>query len=184
MHLNDTHLLLLSTAAQRGDTLLVRPDKPGTKATDRMATRFEAAGLVEAVVVTANQPHWRSDPDGGRIGLRLLKAGFDAIGIEQDDVSSQAVEVVAKPVDISAADASPPRTTKRAMLIGMLQRDEGASVEAIMNATGWLPHTTRAALTGLRKAGHDLVKRKDEANRTIYRIAAPQAGAPANTVGG
>jgi hypothetical protein len=33
------------------------------------------------------------------------------------------------------------------------QRKSGASLAAMAEATGWLPHTTRAALTGLRQKG-------------------------------
>ena len=41
----------------------------------------------------------------------------------------------------------------------------------MVEATGWLPHTTRAALTGLRKKGHAIAKGSRE-NATCYRIAA------------
>lgn len=35
----------------------------------------------------------------------------------------------------------------------------GASLDELAGATGWLPHTTRAALTGLRKKGHAHTRR-------------------------
>ena len=46
----------------------------------------------------------------------------------------------------------------------LLRREGGATVEELADAMGWLPHTTRAALTGLRKRGFgiDRRKRKDE----------------------
>ena len=47
----------------------------------------------------------------------------------------------------------------------------GASVPELIAATGWLPHTTRAALTGLRKAGH-VVERSRRDGATCYRIVA------------
>ena len=41
----------------------------------------------------------------------------------------------------------------------------------MIDATGWLPHTTRAALTGLRKRGFALaIDRTDKERRSIYRI--------------
>src|SRR6516225_8805205 len=52
-----------------------------------------------------------------------------------------------------SATSGPPASTKRAKLIGMLERAEGASVAEIGQRLGWLPHTVRAAITGLRKAG-------------------------------
>jgi len=42
-------------------------------------------------------------------------------------------------------------------------------VHELVTATGWLPHTTRAALTGLRKKGHVVEKTKRD-DATCYRI--------------
>ncbi|HKX80142.1 MAG TPA: DUF3489 domain-containing protein [Novosphingobium sp.] len=39
----------------------------------------------------------------------------------------------------------------------------------MVDATGWLPHTTRAALTGLRKKGHVIEKSKRD-DVTCYRV--------------
>jgi len=55
----------------------------------------------------------------------------------------------------------------------MLQRDGGASVAELAAAMGWLPHTTRAALTRLRQSGHELVKDKRETGETFYRMSDP-----------
>ena len=41
----------------------------------------------------------------------------------------------------------------------------------LIAATGWLPHTTRAALTGLRKRGYAVgIDRADKARGSVYRI--------------
>jgi len=63
--------------------------------------------------------------------------------------------------------------TKQALIIGLLQREAGATLDDLVTATRWLPHTTRAALTRLRQAGHVLDKAKGETGATVYRIAAP-----------
>ncbi len=52
----------------------------------------------------------------------------------------------------------------------------GASLAALMEATGWQVHTLRAALSGLRKAGVTLTRRREGADM-IYAIA-PIADAP------
>lgn len=44
--------------------------------------------------------------------------------------------------------------TKTDKVIALLKRKQGATLDDLVNATGWLPHTTRAAMTGLRKKGH------------------------------
>jgi len=65
----------------------------------------------------------------------------------------------------------PPASTKRAKLIAMLERPEGASVAEIGQRLGWLPHTVRAAITGLRRAGRAVTRSKDADDRSVYRLA-------------
>ena len=43
--------------------------------------------------------------------------------------------------------------SKISMVADLLRRKGGATLAELVAATGWLPHTTRAALTGLRKKG-------------------------------
>jgi hypothetical protein len=59
-----------------------------------------------------------------------------------------------------APHTAPKAPTKAETVIQLLQRPLGASLEELVGMTGWLPHTTRAALTGLRKKGHAIAKDK------------------------
>lgn len=59
--------------------------------------------------------------------------------------------------------------SKRAAIIGMLSAKQGATLDALMSATGWLPHTTRAVLTGLRKKGF-VLERVCSDGVSTYRI--------------
>jgi uncharacterized protein DUF3489 len=43
--------------------------------------------------------------------------------------------------------------SKQALVVEMMSKQQGTTLDALVKATGWLPHTTRAALTGLRKRG-------------------------------
>lgn len=62
--------------------------------------------------------------------------------------------------------------SRRDELIRMLSARSGADLAAISAKFGWLPHTTRAALSGLRKAGHAVITEKRADGRpTRYRIA-------------
>ncbi len=77
---------------------------------------------------------------------------------------------------------SQPRAgSKQGQLITMLSRDEGASIVEIATALGWLPHTTRAALTGLRHKGYELGREINDERGSIYRITAMPITAPAAT---
>ena len=51
-----------------------------------------------------------------------------------------------------AADA---RQTKADTILGLLQRPTGASIGELTKATGWQPHSVRAALTGEGEAWFD-----------------------------
>jgi hypothetical protein len=88
----------------------------------------------------------------------------------------------ATPLDIGAS-SSPPialarASTKSSLLLELLSRTEGATIGQIVEATGWLPHTARAALTGLKKKGHMLTSEKLEGGARAYRIASSALPAP------
>jgi hypothetical protein len=63
--------------------------------------------------------------------------------------------------------------SKQAGVIEMLRRRQGASVLAIMKATGWQPHSVRGFLAGVvrKKLGLSLVSEKSGDER-LYRIVA------------
>ena len=69
----------------------------------------------------------------------------------------------------AALPTVPKRTSKIAKVIALLEREQGATLADMVEATGWQPHTTRAALTGLRKKGRTLSKDKRD-GVTCYRI--------------
>ena len=56
-------------------------------------------------------------------------------------------------------------------MIERLQRADGATIVDLTQATGWLPHTTRAALTGLRKRGYAVIRERVGAGGSVYRIS-------------
>lgn len=67
-------------------------------------------------------------------------------------------------------EAAIKRATKTDLLLDLLRREQGATLVQLVEATGWLAHTTRAALTGLRKKGHVVISDKVDGLR-VYRIA-------------
>jgi hypothetical protein len=61
--------------------------------------------------------------------------------------------------------------TKTGAVLRLLNRPTGASVTDLQKSTGWQPHSVRAALTGLRKKGHDIRRDKDANGVTVYRAS-------------
>ncbi len=74
---------------------------------------------------------------------------------------------------------TPPRETKTAILRKLLGRKNGADIGSLQSATGWQPHSVRAGLSGLRKAGYT-IDRTDAAKPSgtaTYRITGDLKGA-------
>ena len=61
------------------------------------------------------------------------------------------------------------RPTKQAVILDLLRRAKGASIDDLTSTIGWQAHSVRAALTGLRKRGHD-IERNFESGTSRYRI--------------
>jgi len=64
----------------------------------------------------------------------------------------------------------PVKPTKTDAVIRLLRRSSGATIAQLQKITGWKPHSIRAALTGLRKKGHDVQRDKNSKGVTVYRI--------------
>ena len=62
------------------------------------------------------------------------------------------------------------RPTKTETVLKLLRRENGASMAQLQKATGWQPHSVRAALSGLRKQGIEIVRSKDQAGTTRYAV--------------
>jgi hypothetical protein len=156
-----------------------------------------AAGFVREVRVRKDAPIWRREEETERaFALKLTAAGLKAIAAEDegsegaprsepsaDKVETtptsgahQAVEGEQSP-ELDAPAASPLARrggTKIDDVVKMLSRPEGATIDAIVTATGWLPHTTRAALTGLRKRGYAIERSLGGNGRpSVYRLTRP-----------
>lgn len=78
-------------------------------------------------------------------------------------MTEQSVETANSPVRRTAP-------TKAANVQKLLSRPKGATLSEIMEATGWLSHSARAFMTGLRKKGDNLVRECRTSGETSWRI--------------
>jgi Protein of unknown function (DUF3489) len=138
--------------------------------------KLTAAGLkAVASGEDISQPEERVGASTGEDGSNIEGAANSALaGIEAAAGIAATAPNSAAPNAKSAAVASAPRQgTKIARVIELLQRDHGATLESLILATGWLPHTARAALTGLRHRGYDVrLDRGEKGSASVYRIDA------------
>jgi len=192
--LTDTQLVILSAAAQRKDRCLVAPPTLKGGAAQRVANKLISSGLVKEVKAKTDDPVWRRDQGSGApYALKLTAAGAKAIvadeGAEPENanneggalenhsqlaVPSETAAQVAPSAAMEPVAAGPSARrsgSKLARVIELLQRDHGATIDELIDATDWLAHTTRAALTGLRKRGYAVVIDRSERG-SFYRIVA------------
>jgi hypothetical protein len=166
--LTDIQAILLTLGAQREDgSLLPPPDtlqnknSPVNKAIGQLIKR-ELASELE---VTNPAKVWREDGDL-RFGAIITEAGKQAIGVAEQPEPHAAGDSQAPEHDANGeapaveSQTAPRPASKQGKVLQMLERKEGASLDELVEATGWLPHTTRAALTGIRKRGVTLDKSK------------------------
>jgi hypothetical protein len=176
MTLTDTQLILLSAASQRDDLLFARPSTMNARAADAAIAAIVRRGLAEEVVTVGDQPNWHLDKGRGPIGYRISVRGLAALGLPTDDHS---VAVEPRPDDEhppverhpGKRHAGSRSGTKPALVLALVGRPDGASIDDLTRATGWLPHSVRAAISGLRKGGTRINRAVDDRG-TVYRLDA------------
>ena len=72
----------------------------------------------------------------------------------------------------------PTAKSKQDQLVALLSKPNGARVSVISERLGWQAHTVRAAISGLRKRGHEVVTSKSQkTGEMVYAInAGPKEG--------
>ncbi|WP_336491460.1 DUF3489 domain-containing protein [Methylobacterium nigriterrae] len=175
MRLHPTQLTLLRSAAAREDHLLACPEGLSPRAAKALAAKLIRFEIAELVTVTAEQPCWGNEASGP-IGLRLTPAGLAELRPEAPESAASSLTDEEPSI---AAQGQPRPGTKQALVLALLRREQGATLEDLIGATGWLPHSTRAALTGLRKRGYSLSRDRNEDSQTFYRLAAEPAATAA-----
>lgn len=168
--LNDLQLVLLSTAAQREDGSVFPAADSIAKEKERIRKAVRPLlkrALIQEQPIRDRRFAWR-EADDQLFGLFISAAGRELIDPAEGEPQS-AGEKPSAPAS-GKHPAAQRSASKAELVLGLLRRDEGATLKELVDATGWLPHTTRAALTGLRKKGHVVEKNKRD-DATCYRVA-------------
>jgi len=120
--------------------------------------------------IRKGEPLWRETGDGHGTTLKVTSAGLTAIGI-----------VPALPTQADATNMNEARPlrpsvrtgTKQVQLITLLKAPEGATIEAIIAATGWRAHSIRGFMSGTlgKKLGLTVTSVKEDGRVRTYRIS-------------
>ena len=169
--LSDSQLVILSAAAQRAEgSLLPFPQS----LTDKGTALHKVVGtlcnrkLAEERRTINGAPEWRRDEDDRPLGVFITNSGLLALGVDnaQKDRPSQASASV--PRQCKTAAARPSRKarktsqvkskqqaaagqSKQDLVIQMLKRQSGVSIEDVVAKTCWQPHSVRGFFSGLVK---------------------------------
>jgi hypothetical protein len=171
--LTDSQSMVLSKAAAREDGVAVVPRGMNKAAAAKVGSSLVARKLMREIRSKPEMSIWREE-NGRNVSLVITRTGRDAIGVENDtaesDRSSAKKTGVAAASERGSIDGAPRPGSKQALIVEMLSKDHGASLDTMVEATGWLPHSTRAALTGLRKRGYAVERIRQETKGSLYRI--------------
>lgn len=68
----------------------------------------------------------------------------------------------------------PANKSKKDQLLALIAKSGGARISVLTERLGWQPHTVRAALSGLRKKGHQILASKaPKTGEAVYRLMPP-----------
>ena len=189
MKLTDTQTIILSAAAGRDDGSihpLPKTLKGGavTKVTQALlrkgliseAPRRNGAAIGETnFAITAEGP-LAINVEPAECP-HLADTGAQATGGGRETAPAADTPAKAKKAVTGRNGANAPRKTrtgtKLALMVEMLPRPEGATVDQIMEATGWQRHSVRGAFAGAlkKKLGLTIASEKVEGRGRVYRVA-------------
>ena len=177
--LTNTQFKILSQAAQHENGVAFVPERMGTVTIRKLSDSLVERKLMREILTKPGMPIWRKGEDGRSISLVILKAGKDLILEHGESLPSDKRIFAIKGSEVepncdlaSTPSLSQPRAgSKLALVIAMLSTEAGASLKGLADMAGWLPHTTRGTLTGLRKRGFLIERVKHHELGSVYRIA-------------
>jgi hypothetical protein len=167
IQLSDARSVILSAACAREDGM-VFPITASLKggAVGNVCKSLLKRGLIEEVAATDLNTVWRHDEDRGPITLRATPLAYTALGIGDAPEPAAPAEPTPEPVRRRTG-------TKQEALIAMLRAEGGTTIDEIVAATGWLPHTVRGVMSGAlkKKLGLTIISEKVEGRGRCYKLS-------------
>jgi hypothetical protein len=151
-------------------------------------------GLIAERPAAPDDEAWRESKDRQRLALAITEAGLTVIGAEAPKPTKVAPARASstkapKSSGAKAKTSSPKKTsaklvpggkeqsgrpTKQGLLLELLRRKNGATIEEMVKATDWQPHSIRGAISGLikKKLGLPVTSDSVAGRGRVYRIPA------------
>jgi hypothetical protein len=179
--LTDTQLIILGKACERPDgAVYPLTTKLKGGAVTKVLSSLIGKGLLKEMRAKRDETVWRRDDEDRPLTLYASSTAYHALGIEREASGPEtAAPEKTKRTRVAkrakATKAKPTRTrgdSKQAQLIEMLKAPEGATIDEIVAAFSWQPHTVRGAIAGAlkKKLGLEVTSEKIEDRGRVYRI--------------
>ena len=187
-NLSDTQLILLSAASRDENGIIPIAQRLKGAVAQNVGEKLIRLGFAVERKAHCVQACWRTGEAGQSFALVITPLGLAAIGIDgtvpedqaglaADEVNLQETPALAREErldatqDPSIASSPSPRSrSKKAQVIALLQNAGGTTLDELVAATAWLPHTVRALLTRLRQAGMPIKTLREAGAATRYRM--------------
>ena len=164
--LSATQAVILSVACAR-ESKMVFPVTASLKggAVGNVCKSLLKRGLIEEIAASDLNTVWRHDEERGPVTLRATPLAYSTLGITDNPAPEVSIHLSAEPARRRAG-------TKQDTLIAMLRTPEGANIEEIVAATGWLSHTVRGSMSGAlkKKLGLTITSEKVEGRGRVYKL--------------
>jgi hypothetical protein len=167
IQLSDAQAVILSTACARDDAM-VFPVTASLKggAVGNVCKSLLKRGLIEEVPATDHTTVWRHDEAAGPMTLRATVLAHTTLGIMDAPRRHSDAQPTLEPARRRTG-------TKQEAVIAMLSAEGGATIDEIVAATSWAPHTARGFMSGAlkKKLGLSITSEKVDGRGRIYQIA-------------
>jgi hypothetical protein len=119
---------------------------------------------------TASKPAARKDAKPAAAAKKVSKSAASKPAASKPAASKPAAEQVSKP---ATATAIPREFSKKAIILELLRRKDGASLAEIAKATEWQNHSIRGFISAnlKKQMGLTVESSKNEAGERTYKIA-------------
>ena len=175
--LTDAQVALLRSGLERADHCIVAPTGKAASVKKSAAKMIEEGWLKE-IRAKQGSPVWRTDGEtGASYSLKMTVAGLKVVaanevqgstsdpsppapGGDEGEDGKKAPALKAEGQKAQPLRPSIREGSKLAGVMTMLAREGGVTIDELSAVMEWLPHSTRAVLTGLRKRGVLVARRK------------------------
>lgn len=172
IQLSQAQTVILSTACARDDGAIF-PVTANLKggAVGNVCKSLLKQGLIKEVAATDLDTVWRHDDERGPITLQVTPLAYITLGIADGQADTVPTEAPVSP-------SQRRKGTKQETLIEMLQAEGGATIEEIVAATGWQPHSARGAISGVlkKRLGLIITSEKIEGRGRVYSLRSDHTG--------